>query len=158
MESRRALSPGRPEANRRFQGVRTLAAVCALFAFPAVCLAETARPAAAFCDRSALAGRGYIECLETALRKIDSDLAETNAKAQAQIEARNDLAITQRTRWKNVIEEAHSLFVRFRNFECQNVAPYEGGNRIGAFEERLACLLEKNVARVRELQRRYGIQ
>jgi uncharacterized protein YecT (DUF1311 family) len=47
--------------------------------------------------------------------------------------------------------------VRFRNQECQAVAPYEGGgNRIGAFEERLACLIDKNVMRVRELEARYG--
>ncbi len=71
---------------------------------------------------------------------------------------RSDLAGTQRTRWKNTLDEAHGLFVRFRNFECQNVAPYEGGNRIGAFEERLACLVDKNLLRLQELRRRYEAQ
>jgi hypothetical protein len=71
---------------------------------------------------------------------------------------RSDLAGTQRTRWKNTLDEAHGVFVRFRNFECQNVAPYEGGNRIGAFEERLACLVDKNLLRLQELRRRYEAQ
>jgi hypothetical protein len=30
------------------------------------------------------------------------------------------------------------------------------GGRIGAFNERLICLIEKNLARSQDLQRRYG--
>src|SRR5690606_24665911 len=103
------------------------------------------RPAAAQCDRSKLAGRGYIECLEKALFDADAALTEANRRAHTAVDARSDLAPTQRTRWKNMLDEAHGLFVRFRNFECQNVAPYEGGSRIGSFEERLACLVDKNL-------------
>jgi uncharacterized protein YecT (DUF1311 family) len=132
------------------------------FAVAAICaaiLASTAafaqRPAAGLCDRSKLVGRGYVECLENALRDTDRALAEANGKAQAAIDGRADLAATQRTRWKNTLDEAHGLFVRFRNFECQNVAPYEGSGRIGSFEERLACLVDKNLSRLEELKRRY---
>jgi uncharacterized protein YecT (DUF1311 family) len=121
--------------------------------------ASDSRPVSSICEREKLPGRGYIECLETTLRDSDRALTEASFRAQAQIEARADLAATQRTRWKNVLEEAQGQFIRFRNFECQNVAPYEGsGGRIGAFEERLACLIDKNMARTQDLRRRYGGQ
>ena len=115
------------------------------------------RPSHTMCDRTKLAGRGFIECLETALRESDQAVTDAVGRARERVETRSDLAPTQRTRWKNVLDEAHGLFVRFRNFECQNVAPYEGGSgRIGAFEERLACFLDKNIARAHEIKARYG--
>lgn len=138
------------------------AAILALAAFVAISImggaqaeASVSRPVSTICGRERLPGRGYIECLENALRDSDRALSDANLRAQARIEARADLAVTQRTRWKNVLEEAQGLFIRFRNFESQNVAPYEGwGGRIGAFEERLACLVEKNTARTQDLMRR----
>jgi hypothetical protein len=151
---RRALgrSPG-----ERIVGIRGKAILAALLiAFTAPAAGEP-RPVSAVCNREKLPGRGYIECLETALRESDRALTEAILRAQAQIDRRTDLAVTQRTRWKNALEEAQ--FIRFCNFDCQNVAPYEGaGGRIGAFEERLACLLEKNLARTQGLLRRYGAQ
>ncbi len=134
------------------------AAIATLLLLWAGPLAAEPRPAAELCDRGKLAGRSYIECLEAALREADRTLVEALRKAQADVDSRADLATTQRTRWKNVLEESQGLFVRYRNFDCQNVAPYEGGTRIGAFEERIACLIDKNVARSRELLRRYGKQ
>jgi uncharacterized protein YecT (DUF1311 family) len=116
------------------------------------------RPAAILCDKAKSAGRGYFECLEAALRETDQALTEANRKAKAAVDLRSELAPTQRMRWKHVLDEAQTLFVRFRNFECQNVAPYEGGTRIGAFEERLACLIDKNAARIQDLGRRYEKQ
>ena len=136
---------------------RTLAAAFVVLACGAA--GADTRPSAELCDRTKLAGRAFIECLESALRDTDRALAEANAKARAAVDARADLAPTQRTRWKNVLDEAQGLFVRFRNFDCQNVAPYEGsGSRIGAFEERLTCLVDKNLTRIGDLQRRYGAQ
>ena len=134
-----------------------IVAIFALSALlPAMAAAET-RPAHAACDRQKLAGRAFIECLETALRRSDQAVLDAVARARAKINARNDLVPTQRTRWKNTLEEAQGLFVRFRNFDCQNVAPYEGsGGRIGAFEERLACLIDKNTFRLRDLDARYS--
>jgi uncharacterized protein YecT (DUF1311 family) len=136
--------------------MRFIAIVAFIACWSAVVTAAELRPSGELCNRSKLAGRGYIECLEAALRDTDRAVTEAVRKAQSDIDARADLAATQRTRWKNVLDEAQGLFVRFRNFDCQNVAPYEGGTRIGAFEERLACLIDKNVARTRDLQRRYG--
>lgn len=73
------------------------------------------------------------------------------------IDSRADLAPAQRSRWKSSLEEAQILFVRFRNQECQAVAPFEGQGwaRVGTFEERLLCLIDKNVTRTRELEARY---
>jgi uncharacterized protein YecT (DUF1311 family) len=141
--------------------VRVIPGIYALAAYSIFCAlsfgAAASGPVAAICDREKLPGRGYIECLEAALLASDRDLSAANNRAQAAVEARTDLAVTQRTRWKNVLEEAQGQFIRFRNFDCQNVAPYEGsGGRIGAFNERLVCLIEKNRARAQELLRRYG--
>ena len=134
-----------------------IVAIFALSALLSAMAAAEIRPAYAACDRQKLAGRAFIECLEAALRRSDQAVLDAVARARAKIEARNDLVPTQRTRWKNTLEEAHGLFVRFRNFDCQNVAPYEGsGGRIGAFEERLACLIDKNTLRLRDLDTRYG--
>jgi uncharacterized protein YecT (DUF1311 family) len=121
-------------------------------------LAAQERPSRAACDRTKFTGRGYIECLEKHSREADSALEALIMKIRAGIDERAELAPVQKTRWKNGIEEAQVLYVRFRNQECQAVAPYEGGgtNRIGSFEERLACLIDKNVMRVRELEARYG--
>lgn len=99
-------------------------------------------------------------------------MRESNAELEALverilnfIEMRADLAPPQKSRWKSSLEEAQVLFVRFRNHECQAVAPFEsarppqaaGGGRlaIGSFEERLLCLIDKNVARRRDLEIRY---
>jgi uncharacterized protein YecT (DUF1311 family) len=140
-----------------FSGVFALAVIS--FAALASATDSEPTPVSAICDRSKLPGRGYIECLETALRDSDRALSEAMQRAEARIEARAELAMTQRTRWKNVLDEAHGQFIRFRNFDCQNVAPYEGsGGKIGAFEERLVCLVGKNIGRANELLRRYGHQ
>jgi len=153
-----ALKDGyRSAAARPRPGVFAITAIFVLGTLSAA--ASGLMPVSAVCDRGKLPGRGYIECLEAALRDSDRALSEASIRAHARIEARADLVNTQRTRWKNVLEEAQGQFIRFRNFDCQNVAPYEGASgRIGAFEERLACLVEKNLARTQELLRRYKDQ
>jgi uncharacterized protein YecT (DUF1311 family) len=114
------------------------------------------RPSDIACDRSKLAARPYFECLETAVRDSDKLLSDAHARALGIVEARGDLAPVQKTRWRNMLEEVQGQFIRFRNFECQNVAPYEGKKGIGAFEERLICLIDKNHARAKDLAGRYG--
>ncbi len=133
-----------------------LPAVLASFVLLNVGVAAQERPSQLACERVKLPGRAYIECLEAAARAADDKLRQAQARARATIDARSDLAPVQRTRWKNALEEAMSAFVAFRNVECQNVAPYEGARGIGAFEERLACLIDKATARARELEARYG--
>lgn len=136
--------------------MRAVLAMLALSALLAEASAQDVRPSQAACDRAKLPARAYIECLEAAARAADKALSEAQARARATIEARADLAAVQKNRWKNALEEAQNAFVAFRNIECQNVAPYEGTRGIGAFEERLACLVDKATARARELDLRYG--
>jgi uncharacterized protein YecT (DUF1311 family) len=116
------------------------------------------RPSDIACDRGKLVARAYFECLEAAVRESDKQLSEAHARALGIVDARSDLAAVQKTRWRNMLEEVHGQFIRFRNFECQNVAPYEGKKGIGAFEERLTCLIDKNQARINDLAGRYGAQ
>jgi uncharacterized protein YecT (DUF1311 family) len=118
--------------------------------------AQQARPSQAICERAKLPGRDYIECLEKASRDSDRTMNEALARARAVIESHAELAGVQKTRWKSALEEAQGVFLRFRGLECQNVAPYEGARGIGTFEERLACLVDKNAARARDLEARYG--
>jgi uncharacterized protein YecT (DUF1311 family) len=118
--------------------------------------AQQSRPSQAVCERAKLPGRGYIECLEKASRDTDRTMNEALARARAVIESHAELAAVQRTRWKTALDEAQGVFLRFRGLECQNVAPYEGAKGIGTFEERLACLVDKNIARARDLEARYG--
>jgi uncharacterized protein YecT (DUF1311 family) len=117
---------------------------------------QSARPSQAVCDRAKLPGRAYIDCLEKASRDTDRAMNEALARARTVIESHAELAPVQKTRWKAALEEAHGVFLRFRGLECQNVAPYEGARGIGTFEERLACLVDKNIARARDLEARYG--
>jgi uncharacterized protein YecT (DUF1311 family) len=118
--------------------------------------AQQGRPSQAACERAKLPGRGYIECLEKASRDADRMMNEALARARTVIESHAELAAVQKTRWKSALEEAQGVFLRFRGLECQNVAPYEGARGIGTFEERLACLVDKNIARARDLEARYG--
>lgn len=128
-------------------------------------LAQPKRPSLALCDAEKLSGRPYVLCLEKALRDTNAELEALVERILGFIEMRADLAAAQKGRWKSSLEEAQVLFVRFRNHECQTVAPFEsskppqlpGGGRIaiGSFEERLLCLIDKNVTRTKELEARY---
>lgn len=143
--------------------MRAAACFLALLIGSSTALAQPKRPSQELCDASALSGRPYILCLEKAMRDTNNELETLVERIQGFIEMRADLAAAQKSRWKSSLEEAQVLFVRFRNQECQAVAPFEsskppvapGGGRIGFFEERLLCLIDKNVARMRDLEARY---
>lgn len=119
--------------------------------------AQDTRPSRALCDPAKFAGRAYFVCLEKQVYDTNTQLENKVKRINTIIEARGDLAAVQKNRWKNSLEEAQILYVRLRNQECQTVAPFEGANnRIGSFEERLRCLIDKNIGRIRELEGRYG--
>jgi hypothetical protein len=120
-------------------------------------LAQQPRPSRELCDVTKLSGRPYFLCLEKAMLESNRDLEALVERILGFIEMRADLAAPQKSRWKASLEEAQILFVRFRNQECQAVAPFEGTRtgRIGAFDERLTCLIDKNLTRIRELEGRY---
>lgn len=123
----------------------------------ALAQAQISRPSHEVCDPKTLSGRPYFLCLEKAMFETNRELEALIARILELIESRGDLAAPQKARWKSSLEEAQVLFVRFRNQECQAVAPFEGTKtgRIGAFDERLTCLIDKNVTRIKELETRY---
>ena len=108
------------------------------------------------CPRDQVAPRDYNRCLYDAQRTSESALEAEVGNAVAVIESRADLVAVQRSRWKNLLDEAQSRFLIFRNFDCQSVAPFEGKRGIGNFEQRTLCLIEANTRRARELRGRYG--
>lgn len=123
----------------------------------AAAFAQPQRPSREICDSKVLSGRPYFLCLEKAMLDSHREMEALVARIYELIERRGDMAPAQKSRWKASLEEAQILFVRFRNQECQAVAPFEGPNwaRVGTFEERLLCLIDKNVTRRRELELRY---
>lgn len=112
--------------------------------------------AAAGCERGKVSPRDYNRCLNDALRASEQALEAEISNALAVIDARADLFPTQRTRWKNLFDEAQSRFLIYRNFDCQSVAPFEGPRGIGNFEQRAICMIESNARRGRDLRARYG--
>lgn len=120
-------------------------------------IAQPKRPSLELCDSSKLSGRPYFLCLEKGMMDSNRDLEALVERIMGFIDMRADLAAQQKSRWKSSLEEAQVLFVRFRNQECQAVAPFEGSKtgRIGSFEDRLLCLIDKNVERKRDLETRY---
>jgi uncharacterized protein YecT (DUF1311 family) len=145
--------------------MRAAISVLVLLIGTSLALAQSKRPSLEICDASKLTGRPYVLCLEKAATETNREMEALVERIFGFIEMRADLLAAQKGRWKSSLEEAQVLFVRFRNQECQAVAPFEsskppqppGGGRIafGSFEERLLCLIDKNVARTRELETRY---
>jgi uncharacterized protein YecT (DUF1311 family) len=135
-------------------------------ASPLVALAAaTAFPgcASAACDPTALAGPSLTQCL-AAEEKASSDKVQAAYKAAvASIATRPGVFDAQRARWRNSLAESHDLWLRLRNAECQNVAPFEGQaastsvvrNRMAAFEAKLACAIRMNDMRAADLSSRY---
>lgn len=108
------------------------------------------------CPPDEVSPRDYNRCLYDAFRTSEQALEAEVANAMAIIDARADLAPVQRARWRNLLDEAQSRFLIFRNFDCQSVAPFEGPRGIGNFVQRNLCLIDTNAHRVAELRRRYG--
>lgn len=108
------------------------------------------------CPRDRRSTREYNRCLYDFTRTSEQELEAELANALAVVDARTDLPAVQRTKWRNLLDEAQSRFLLFRNFDCQSVAPFEGPRGIGNFEQRALCLIEANSRRSRELRARYG--
>lgn len=108
------------------------------------------------CPRDRRSTGDYNRCLYDFTRASEQELEAELANALAVIDMRSDLPAVQRGRWRNVLDEAQSRFLLYRNFDCQSVAPFEGPRGIGNFEQRALCLIEANTRRARELRGRYG--
>lgn len=121
-----------------------------------VASAAAAWPLGERCPRGQMSPREFNRCLYDAVRLSETILEAALDTAIEVIEARSDLMPTQRARWKGQLQETHSRFLLFRNFDCQSVAPYEGGRAIGNFEQRSLCLIVTNERRAQDLRLRYG--
>jgi uncharacterized protein YecT (DUF1311 family) len=109
--------------------------------------------------------RAYLDCLGDAQKTSEQQLDRAIAGARASVEARGELQAVQRQRWLALLEESQGRFVHWRNFECQSIAPYEGGGGeravggrlggIGVLEQRLVCLTRMNETRTSDLDKRY---
>lgn len=118
------------------------------------------------CTQEGTDPRTYLDCLNTHQKESERRLARSVAGAQAAIETRADLQPAQRRRWRALFEEAQSRFVQWRNFECQSIAPFEGGGAthsvggrlggIGMLGQRMACLITHNDVRAHDLEDRYA--
>jgi uncharacterized protein YecT (DUF1311 family) len=137
-----------------------LLAPLALAALPAQGQGSTA------CVRGTGEPRAYLDCLSREQRASEQHVTHTVAAAREAIEARAELQPAQRRRWIGLLEEAQSRFVSWRDFECQSIAPYEGGGQktiggrlggVGVLEQRMGCLIELNQTRAADIERRYAL-
>ncbi|MBB3772326.1 uncharacterized protein YecT (DUF1311 family) [Angulomicrobium tetraedrale] len=111
--------------------------------------------------------RIYLDCLNQVQKAGEQRLDQAVAAALAGIEARQELQPPQRRRWIALFNESQSRFVNWRNFECQSIAPYEGGagektvgGRLGGtavIEQRITCLTSLNDTRAADIERRYPL-
>src|SRR5271157_2177616 len=107
-----------------------LATVLALAGAAAVtpaAAADATRPSQAACDTAKLGARDLAECLRAAADKVDRDLHEAVEGALKSIDARQGILSSQKARWRRSLAEAQALWVGWRDSECQDVAPFEGG-------------------------------
>lgn len=159
-------------------GVRSLAPLMAMAAFGSVLsgassMAQTLEPAARAPTAQAENGcampdpRARLDCLEARRATSEWRLESIIRDVKTAIEARDDLHPPQKRRWIGLFEESQSRFLHWRTFECQSVAPYEGGGAqntvggrlggIGMLEQRLICLTAHNDARSGDLRQRYDL-
>ena len=139
-----------------------LAAVCLAIAVPASAQAVEG------CDPAALHGPDLTTCLTEAAKTSDAALASALEAALASIHTRQGVFDAQRARWRNSLVDSQGLWLRWRNAESQEVAPFEGQaaptnaastnalkNRVAAFDAKLGCTIRANQARAAELVARY---
>ncbi|WAC28999.1 lysozyme inhibitor LprI family protein [Ancylobacter sp. SL191] len=128
-------------------------------------LAQDSEPAA--CARGEGSPRAHLDCLNRRQDVSEARLQAALSGARAAIAAREDLQPPQRARWTSLFNESQERFTHWRNFECQSIAPYEGGagqktvggrlGGIGVIEQRLVCLATLNDARAGDLEARYAL-
>ena len=117
--------------------------------------AEEPRASHVLCDASKIGARELAECLRTAADKSDKELSATLEGAIKTLEARPKLLSTQRARWKHSLTEAQTLWISWRDSECQDVAPFEAGMAAKGGDPRLSCIIDQNTRRIADIKARY---
>ena len=128
----------------------------AILAFPAsAALAEESRPSQVMCDANKIGARELADCLRIAADKSDKELMATVEAAIKSIDARTHMLSTQKSRWRRSLNDAESQWISWRDSECQDVAPFEGGMGAKGGDPRLSCIIDQNARRVADIKARY---
>ena len=117
--------------------------------------AAEARPSQTACDTAKLGARDLADCLRSAADKGDRDLRAAVDAAFKSIDQRQGLMSSQKARWRRSLTEAQALWLGWRDTECQDVAPFEGGMAAKGGDPRLSCIIDADEARIASLRARY---
>ena len=136
----------------------TLCAILALAAAGAAApvLAEiVSRPSQVACDARKLGARELAECLRIGADRADSELRTAVEAALKSIDSRQGLMSGQKARWRRSLSDAQALWATWRDSECQDVAPFEGGMAAKGADPRLSCIIDYDAQRAANLKARY---
>ena len=113
------------------------------------------RPSQTACDTKKIGAKDLADCLRAAADRSDKDMAGAIAAAIKNIDARQGLLAAQKARWKRSLNDSQSLWLSWRDADCQDVAPFEAGMSAKGGDPRLGCIIDHDAQRVDELKSRY---
>ena len=129
------------------------AVVCGLAQYAPPAQAEAASALA--CDTKKLGAKDLADCLRLASDKSERDLAAAFEAVSKAIDGRAGLQGGQKARWKRSLNDAQTLWLRYRDADCQDVAPFEQGIGKTGGDTRLTCIIDQNDRRISEIKARY---
>ena len=129
------------------------ALVCGLAQYAPPARAEAASALA--CDTRKLGAKDLADCLRLASDKSERDLAAAFEAVSKAIDGRAGLQGGQKARWKRSLNDAQALWLRYRDADCQDVAPFEQGIGKTGGDTRLTCIIDQNDRRISEIKARY---
>ena len=136
--------------------LRILFILAAVLAAPSAgALAEDLKPSQRACDANKIGARDLADCLRTAADRADKELAAEVDASLKNVDARAGVLNAQKARWKRSLNEAEDQWVNWRDVECQDEAPFEAGMSAKGGDPRLACIIDRDAARVADLKARY---
>ena len=128
----------------------------AMLALPvSAALAEEGRPSQTLCDANKIGARELADCLRIAADKSDKELMATVEAAIKSIDAKTHMLSSQKARWRRSLNDAEAQWISWRDSECQDVAPFEGGMGAKGGDPRLSCIIDQNARRVADIKARY---
>ena len=108
------------------------------------------------CDTKKVGAKDLADCLRIASEKSERDLAAAFEAIGKAIDGRPGLQGGQKARWKRSLNDAQALWLRYRDADCQDVAPFEQGiGKTGGGDSRLTCIIDQNDRRIGEIKARY---
>ena len=119
-------------------------------------MADQPRPSQLACDSKKIGAKDLADCLRAAADRSDKELAGALEAAVKSIEARPGLLTSQKNRWKRSLNDSQSLWLNWRDADCQDVAPFEAGMSAKGGDPRLGCIIDHDAQRVDELKSRYS--